>query len=295
MTTNNTTKATETKLIAMGVEIDPSTEVELDDNREMASERLALCCAKFAQPDQGWCFYVQTCGGANVLCEEGNAYNPSPSEWLDGIWLAPEQVVALIESSPADRDSKDWAIGVIEALDKSTIGEAGRHRYSVRSDGVQEDLGPQSSDEEAWDAAEEWIRAGDWPAEGAMPTIILIRDPDTECEEDLGSREIAIEPDPVALDPHGREHERAGHEHTWERPEWLGGCRENPGVWSRGGTTMAYHSVCACGCHLHEIQYGSQRNPGQMDTSEYEYPDGLWPWGEDCTEVPEDPGPASEE
>jgi hypothetical protein len=59
--------------------------------------------------------------------------------------------------------------------------------------------------------------------------------------------------------------------HDWQRPhEIVGGLSENPGVWSAGGTTMTFHSVCAnCGLHKHETHVGAQRNPGQLDTVEY--------------------------
>lgn len=59
--------------------------------------------------------------------------------------------------------------------------------------------------------------------------------------------------------------------HVWIRPyESVGGCRENPGVWSLGGTIIRYRSICKhCGCIKTETCYGEQRNPFQKDTIEY--------------------------
>lgn len=71
------------------------------------------------------------------------------------------------------------------------------------------------------------------------------------------------------------EHEpECSHEsgHDWQTPyEIVGGCKENPGVWSLGGTKMAFHEVCShCGMHKHEKHYGSQRNPDEEDCAIYE-------------------------
>lgn len=61
-----------------------------------------------------------------------------------------------------------------------------------------------------------------------------------------------------------------GSEHDWTA-EGCGGCTENPGVWSRGGTTYVYLRRCRlCGMGEHETHYGSQRNPHQCDERRYE-------------------------
>lgn len=51
-----------------------------------------------------------------------------------------------------------------------------------------------------------------------------------------------------------------GQEHDWQSPEWLGGCRENPGVWGIGGTQIASQTVCSlCGAYRN---YTSESTPG---------------------------------
>jgi hypothetical protein len=54
-------------------------------------------------------------------------------------------------------------------------------------------------------------------------------------------------------------------EHDWQSEyEVVGGCRENPGVWSNGGTSMSYVFCCAkCGCYKHKNDPGFQRNAGE--------------------------------
>ncbi|MCA9591531.1 MAG: hypothetical protein KC657_39820 [Myxococcales bacterium] len=59
-----------------------------------------------------------------------------------------------------------------------------------------------------------------------------------------------------------------GVRHRWAPTQT--GCRENPGVWSVGGTTLVFSHTCQrCGCRRVETRYGSQRNPGQRDGVEY--------------------------
>ena len=58
-------------------------------------------------------------------------------------------------------------------------------------------------------------------------------------------------------------------EHDWTS-EGEGGCAENPGVWSTGGTGVTFRQHCRQ-CDLKRVVYhtGSQRNPGECDTTTY--------------------------
>ena len=56
--------------------------------------------------------------------------------------------------------------------------------------------------------------------------------------------------------------------------KWTTDGDDNP-AWSTGGTSMVLHSHCSrkkCGLHRTEHHTGSQRNPGEHDTVEYEFP-----------------------
>lgn len=65
-------------------------------------------------------------------------------------------------------------------------------------------------------------------------------------------------------------------EHEWTS-EHEGGCSENPGVWSTGGTSMKFVSHCChCGMKRTVRSTGSQRNPGECDTTEYSETDPEW-------------------
>jgi hypothetical protein len=65
-------------------------------------------------------------------------------------------------------------------------------------------------------------------------------------------------------------------EHEWTS-EFEGGCTENPGVWSTGGTSMVFSARCKhCGMERVEKTTGSQCNPGECDTTTYSEPDPEW-------------------
>lgn len=65
-----------------------------------------------------------------------------------------------------------------------------------------------------------------------------------------------------------------GMRHSWTA-EGMGGCKENPGVWSLGGTTLRFSRRCVhCGLERHVTTYGAQgRNPSERkDLVEYVRP-----------------------
>lgn len=65
-------------------------------------------------------------------------------------------------------------------------------------------------------------------------------------------------------------------EHDWSSVH-EGGCTENPGVWSTGGTSMLFRSHCLC-CGMSRVRRstGSRRDPGESDTVKYGEPDAGW-------------------
>jgi uncharacterized protein (TIGR02996 family) len=131
----------------------------------------------------------------------------------------------------------------------------------------------------AVEEAEEICRNGSWGEEGAIVSVWVIEEDADGNETDRRRIEVEIEPDHDALIS------RAGGDpdcdHDWTR-EGEGGCHQNPGVWSLGGTKLKIASHCrCCGLHRIEIHCGSQRNPGEHDTVEYSQPSN---WCADCQE-----------
>lgn len=120
--------------------------------------------------------------------------------------------------------------------------------------------------------AEDWCSGVDWGTDGASVGISwTLRD---EVVAD-GYLTVEIEPDHKSLIREAMRHKQScgddPDDHDWTS-EGEGGCTENPGVWSTGGTSMVFSSHCRnCGLHRTEYHTGSQKNPGEHDTVEYEW------------------------
>lgn len=120
------------------------------------------------------------------------------------------------------------------------------------------------------DEAEDWVSDGEWGEDGASVTVYWTLSDDGEIIRE-GTLSVEIEPDHDALI------EAAGGDvdcqHEWSR-EGEGGCNENPGVWSAGGTTIVTREHCTCcGLIRESVSLGSQRNPGERDTVTYSLPE----------------------
>lgn len=130
--------------------------------------------------------------------------------------------------------------------------------------------------DDACEQADSWIKDGEWGDDGARVSAnVGLLDEDGDVI-DRRSVEVEIEPNHEALieaavgrwdrdsicgtDPD---------DHDWTS-EGEGGCDENPGVWSTGGTSMTFTWHCrVCGLHRTEYVTGSQHNPGEHDTVVY--------------------------
>jgi hypothetical protein len=133
-----------------------------------------------------------------------------------------------------------------------------------------------AQDAAAWIEAEErasaWPHDGDWGDEGASVEVgYYITDETSTWEDAPRSVTVTIEPDHDALIRAAGGSTDCAHDWT---SEGEGGCTQNPGVWSLGGTTISTREHCrTCGLVRTETSHGSQRNPGECDTTEYEQPD----------------------
>lgn len=127
--------------------------------------------------------------------------------------------------------------------------------------------------EQALDLACDWAKGGSWDCRCEIEVFAVEFDTTVKNNgsdrrgEEIGDREWTT----VEVGENQPEPECTEDSHDWQTPhDIVGGLKENPGVWSLGGTTMTYHSVCShCGLHRHETTYGAQRNPGQLDKIKY--------------------------
>jgi len=88
---------------------------------------------------------------------------------------------------------------------------------------------------------------------------------------DVEDIQVEIEPDHATLMQAAGASEDC--EHKWST-EGEGGLKENPGVWSTGGTGLIFESHCTrCGLRRKERSPGIQNNHDEHDTVEYRMPD----------------------
>jgi hypothetical protein len=129
---------------------------------------------------------------------------------------------------------------------------------------------------------DDWAKEGEWGENGAeVKTWWTLLDGSGE-EIASGSATTEIEPDHESLISAACGDSGCGtspDDHDWTA-EGEGGLNENPGVWSTGGTSMVFKTHCKkCGLQRTERTTGSQKNPGEHDTVEYEMPES---WCSKC-------------
>ena len=135
-------------------------------------------------------------------------------------------------------------------------------KYEMREDSGAREIIEAADIEDALAQAREWAADGTYDERVSVTVRVTALDADGDYTGETTSGEVEAGPEPEV--PSCAE----GEEHDWQSPEWLGGCRENPGVWSEGGTRMRFVAVCAnCAMFRTTISTGTQRNPG--DLAEY--------------------------
>lgn len=150
------------------------------------------------------------------------------------------------------------------------VFDADLRTYEYHEEGGHSETLDADDMDEAVEMAEELCRGGSWGDEGASVRVWVTEEDATGEETDRRDLTVEIEPD------HDTMIRRAGGDpdcdHDWTS-EGEGGCDQNPGVWSTGGTSMSFASHCrTCGLHRTEYHCGGQRNPGEHDTVEYSQP-----------------------
>lgn len=139
------------------------------------------------------------------------------------------------------------------------------HTISIEATSVEDAESQADSETTAW------IEDGEWGDDGASVSARwTLTDEDGEEVAD-GSVTVEIPADEDALIPE-TECGDSVDDHDWTS-EGCGGLKENPGVWSTGGTSMLFKTRCTkCGLVRFEKTTGCQRNPGEHDTVTFELP-----------------------
>lgn len=142
------------------------------------------------------------------------------------------------------------------------------YTLEMRDDGGSEETIDLAANDPAAikEECEEWVSRGEWGTDGATIDVRWYLYADGQ-EIATGHHEVEIEPDHEALIRAAGGDTDCDHDWT---SEGEGGCRENPGCWSNGGTAMTFRAHCRkCGLERTDHHTGSQRNPGEHDTVTY--------------------------
>lgn len=137
-------------------------------------------------------------------------------------------------------------------------------RFKIWDDVINEII--ESDDIDcAMDYAEEKWQDGLWDEKQLIELYVQEIDWDDKPIGDVLTKYIEVGEDPAPPECYEAE------DHEWCAPfDLVGGLKENPGVWSLGGTTIHTITVCLhCGMYKKETHYGAQRDPGQLDKVEY--------------------------
>ena len=116
---------------------------------------------------------------------------------------------------------------------------------------------------------EKWVLDGDWDSEDNENSTV-----DYWWELYLGDDQVGEGNDCVLIKmDHDQAIEDAGGDsdcdHAWTS-EGEGGCNENPGCWSEGGTRMRFRQHCKnCGITRETTDPGMQHNPGECEQTIY--------------------------
>lgn len=140
------------------------------------------------------------------------------------------------------------------------------HTVTIEADSIADAIN------QADDTTTDWLEGGEWGDDGASVSATWTLTDDAGEEVYTDSVTVEIAPNEGALIP-TTECGDGVEDHEWTS-EGTGGCDENPGVWSLGGTAMLFVTRCRC-CGLLRKQHcvGAQRDPGAHDTVEFVLPD----------------------
>lgn len=128
-------------------------------------------------------------------------------------------------------------------------------------------------------AAISYVNTGDWgPIDHTIWIAVHVWQLDAydeRCNEE--SHKIAIDPE---------EPKCTKSQHDWQSPEWLGGLKENPGVWGHGAGIKTTEVCIHCGCARYIDTWATDENDGTQGHTSISYEKNAY---EICTEDPRTP------
>jgi hypothetical protein len=138
----------------------------------------------------------------------------------------------------------------------------------LRDEGSEETIEVESM-EAARVAARDWLREGDWDLSGGTLWVDGWVIPVLDGVEQDGEK-VTVRVDPPA--PKCLEGE-----HEWDSPyNILGGSRENPGVWGKGGGVLIKDVCMKCGCGRTIDTWAQRRDTGEQGLRSVSYEPGRY-------------------
>ena len=271
----------------------------------MESKEIETCdiCNKAvgsAEAKLGWPIHLSDgTGGADLVCPEcygGEAYcsnghvlpannDSSDCPSCDPATRIKTALETAIESgSPIDLDEIAHRLGY-DVCSEHT-GDSGTGVAILIPGWITDDGNATIEYEDAEDgaeAAQDYVGDGDWGQSKETVWVhiqawregyAITSDPDDpEDEPEVVEVEAYEEGHTVQLDP--EEPECSEGEHNWYSPTWLGGCKENPGVWGHGGGVIIREVCSNCGWYRITDTWAQDPSNGVqgLESVAYEKPD----------------------
>lgn len=118
------------------------------------------------------------------------------------------------------------------------------------------------------EAAQEYVDGGDWNLDdGTIWITVYTTEIDDGEEVGENQHEIAIDPPEPDCEP--------GHDHDWQSPyDLVGGIKENPGVWGKGGGVVMEEVCVVCGCARHTDTWAQNPENGVQGLTSLRYEAG---------------------
>lgn len=121
-----------------------------------------------------------------------------------------------------------------------------------------------SSLKEARKKAKRWILDGDYKE---FNSTIFLRTYLSWTDEDGENQEETIN---INLDP-PQPKCISNKNHDWSSPEWLGGLKENPGIWGNGGGVIIKEVCLHCGCEKTTNTWAQNPSNGEQGLTSISY------------------------
>lgn len=150
------------------------------------------------------------------------------------------------------------------------LWEDGFHYNTIEADSI----------EEALEVAKENVDGDNYAYDGASTTLwIDVKVVNVETEEESRDTVVCYAKEPKCVDG----------EHDWQSPwEIVGGIKDNPGVWGKGGGVIVNEVCMKCGCKKTTDTWAQRPDTGEQGLTSVSYEPNFYELEEEEEEEEED-------